>query len=229
MTIRKIIMIALLLLLVMLPCPIFIIAGDLEPSSSPGSTMMTLEDVYTQSQVILDKVEAALACGDAPVPKTGQLTIFADHDDADENKGVPLPETRFTNNGDGTVTDNLTNLVWLRNANYFGQLTWEDAIQACHDLAAGGDLTDGSAQGNWRMPNLNELKSLRNFQHSNPCISDNPFYNIENYLYWSSSTYMSDETYAWIVSMDEGTIYGRIKDSTATEQGPFLWPVRDPF
>ena len=31
------------------------------------------------------------------------------------------PSPRFTDNNDGTVTDNLTGLVWLKNANLFGE------------------------------------------------------------------------------------------------------------
>ena len=49
----------------------------------------------------------------APVAKTGQTTSFASGDDGDLQEGVASPSPRFTNNGDGTVTDNLTGLIWL--------------------------------------------------------------------------------------------------------------------
>ena len=53
----------------------------------------------------------------AMVPKTGQTTGYATGDDGALQKGVAWPNPRFTDNGDGTVTDNLTGLIWLKNAN----------------------------------------------------------------------------------------------------------------
>ena len=63
----------------------------------------------------------------AGVPKTGQTTSSATGDDGDLEKGVTWPSPRFTNNSNGTVTDNLTGLIWLRNANCFGQKAWATA------------------------------------------------------------------------------------------------------
>jgi len=57
----------------------------------------------------------------AAVPKTGQTTSYASNDDGVYQKGVASPNPRFTVgvSGDATncVTDNLTGLVWARNAN----------------------------------------------------------------------------------------------------------------
>ncbi|MCW9078616.1 MAG: hypothetical protein OQK74_05525, partial [Gammaproteobacteria bacterium] len=44
----------------------------------------------------------------APVAKTGQTSSWAPGDDGDLEKGVAWPSPRFTDNLDGTVTDNLT-------------------------------------------------------------------------------------------------------------------------
>jgi hypothetical protein len=51
--------------------------------------------------------------GPAPVPKTGQTTSYAIGDDGDLERGVEKPplKDRFTDNGDGTVLDNLTGLI----------------------------------------------------------------------------------------------------------------------
>jgi hypothetical protein len=51
------------------------------------------------------------------VEVTGQTASFADGDDGDIQAGVPFPIPRFTDQGDGTVKDNLTHLIWLKNAN----------------------------------------------------------------------------------------------------------------
>ena len=56
----------------------------------------------------------------APVPKTGQTTAYAAGDDGTLQKGVASPTPRFTDHGNGTVTDNLTGLIWTKDANAFG-------------------------------------------------------------------------------------------------------------
>ena len=43
-------------------------------------------------------------------------------------KGVAWPNPRFTDNGNGTVTDNLTGLIWLKNANCFGTKKLGDGL-----------------------------------------------------------------------------------------------------
>jgi hypothetical protein len=121
----------------------------------------------------------------APVPQTGQTASFATGDDGDLEKGVASPNPRFTvnvnaadDNGagggiagngicdgtescNGTVTDNLTGLIWLKNANCFGLRTWALALSDVNGLNTGEcGLTDGSVAGDWRLPNVRELQSL---------------------------------------------------------------------
>ena len=72
------------------------------------------------------------------VGETGQLTCYDEvgvviacagaGQDGDPRPGVAWPDLRSVDNGDGTVTDMLTGLVWLRNANCFGQRTWMNAL-----------------------------------------------------------------------------------------------------
>ena len=58
--------------------------------------------------------------GPAPVHKTGQIAQFAAGDDGDLSRGISWPEPRFIDSGDGTVKDQLTGLIWLKNADCFG-------------------------------------------------------------------------------------------------------------
>ena len=90
----------------------------------------------------------------SPVAATGQITSYAGSDDGALQTGVAWPDPRFTDNVDGTVTDNLTGLVWLKNANCFVQTNWTSAIIDANQLASGScSLSDGSAAGDWRLPN----------------------------------------------------------------------------
>lgn len=158
--------------------------------------------------------------GPAAVPKTGQITSYAIGDDGDIEKGIAGPIPRFTDNGDGTVKDNFTGLIWLKNANCFGQRTWNLALSECNNLVSGMcGLTDGTITGDWRLPNLRELQSLVNYEYVYPAVpntmgtgqwSENDvFINIQD-EYWSSSSY-SNGVAAWDISTYDGSVYSEPK------------------
>jgi len=171
----------------------------------------------------------------APVPKTGQTELYATGDDGDLEKGIAWPNPRFTDNGNGTVTDNLTGLIWLKNANcssFGAPESWADALSDCNGLSAGYcGLTDGSIAGDWRLPNRSELNSLVDVAYYNPALSNtagtgqwspgNPFTNVQSNFYWSSSTFAYVTGYAWGVSM----YYGVVISSNKT-YSYYVWPVR---
>lgn len=54
--------------------------------------------------------------GTVEIPQTGQTTSYAAGDDGAVRTGVAWPNPRFTDNGDQTITDNLTGLMWEKNA-----------------------------------------------------------------------------------------------------------------
>ncbi len=84
----------------------------------PADCVGTLSDgVSTIEVAVLDCTPVSAA---APVPRTGQTTSYAVRDDGALQKGVAWPTPRFTDNNNGTITDNLTGLIWLKNANCIG-------------------------------------------------------------------------------------------------------------
>ena len=165
------------------------------------------------------------SAGPALVPKTGQTTSYATGDDGELKKGVTWPNPRFTDNGDGTVTDNLTGLIWLKNANCFGQISWDQALSNCNGLASGScGLTDGSSAGDWRLPNRRELFSLVDDERYDPALpSGHPFINVRYSIYWSSTTNASDPFYAWLVIMSDGDV------SRSDKFGSFFFVLARPW
>ncbi|MFZ4858968.1 MAG: putative Ig domain-containing protein [Desulfuromonadaceae bacterium] len=161
----------------------------------------------------------------APTPKTGQTSIYAAHDDGALQTGVAIPSPRFTDNLDGSVTDNLTGLTWLKNANCFADQTWDIALDKSNTLASGScGLTDGSEAGNWRLPNKNELWSLVDYGCSNPALTvDHPFSNVQSGInyYWSSSNLASGTNYASTIHMFDGMVVHNYAGISY-----FTWPVR---
>ena len=176
--------------------------------------------------------------GPASVPKTGQETPYWPRDDGWYEKGVEWPIVRFNNNGNGTVTDNLTGLIWLRNAQCFEQGDWFLAINNCDQLASRHcGLSDGSVTGDWRLPNRSDLSSLVDVRYLDPPLCNTlgtgqwteglPFINInvETSQYWTSTTFAASSDYAWIVIMYYGdTSY--LSKATYHPVGANTWCVR---
>jgi hypothetical protein len=139
-----------------------------------------------------------------------EITCDGTSQDGAAQRGVASHNPRFTDNGNGTVTDKLTRLVWLKNANCFGSQMWATAINLVNSLATGAcGLTDSSAAGQWRLPNIKELQSLMDRSRGYPTLPAGypfsyPFSDIQadGEPYWSSSFYAYSTDYAWV--LDEG-------------------------
>jgi hypothetical protein len=139
----------------------------------------------------------------------------------------PLTSPRMIDNGDGTISDIVTGLTWLKKADCI-QASWSDAIAAVNSLASGQcGLTDGSTAGQWRMPNRFEMLSLaeRSATFSIAAYYDGIygpdgvtvvgpaiFTTFEDsQYYWTSSTYAPDSTQAWTVYSCDFGVYNTAK------------------
>ncbi len=183
-----------------------------EPATGPASTMVTLDALYD------------LAGQRSRPAKTGQTASSATGDDGALQRGVAWPSPRFTDNGNGTVTDNLTGLIWLQNnANCFGLQSWANALSAANTLNSGEcGLSDGSAEGAWRLPNVREQQSLIDYGQRYPALpSGHPFTGVQTYFYWSSSSYANYPPYAWYVDLGDGVVTYDDKANSF-----YIWPVR---
>jgi hypothetical protein len=179
---------------------------------------------------------SSVTAGPTPVPATGAGDLGGYTEDAREDGttklGVVWPNPRFTDHGNGTVTDNLTNLVWLKNANAFGGKTWTQALADCAALASGqADLTDGSTAGQWRLPSVRELKSLVCANYASPALANtagtgqwtagNPFSSVQSGFYWSGTSFANTTGNAWIVVINVGNVFAVDKSNSN-----YVWPVR---
>jgi hypothetical protein len=160
---------------------------------------------------------------EAPIPITGQVISYSTGDDGDYQMGVIWPDPRFTDNDDGTVTDLLTGLIWLKNANCFEQKVWWDALTSSNSLANGQcELSDGSVPGDWRLPNVREFHSLIDYSRHSPALpAGHPFTGVQLNYYWTSTTHASNAAYAWHVHTNLGNV-----NNPRKEQKWYVWPVR---
>jgi hypothetical protein len=123
----------------------------------------------------------------------------------------PLKPQRFVDNGDGTVTDTETNLMWTKNADPFGRLNWHDAMSRCSSFSISGI-------GGWRLPSMDELVALYHaIRHGHP------FYGVRPSVYWSSTTHAPNSINAWNVNMRFGFIQTNSASKHLTNH---VWPVR---
>ena len=221
-----------------MPGPIH--AGDLEPLGPPAPTMVTLQDIYDS---LVDLVVVIVVVG---LQSTGQTECWDESgtpiscagtgQDGEYQAGVST-SPRFTANGDGSVTDNQTGLIWLQDAECFGRVEeWTTALFIANTLASGScGLTDGSVAGDWRLPNVTEQLSLIDYGQSRPALTPgHPFSNVRygygaiEDAYWSSTSSVGDPSRAWYVHFYEGATIWASKSYifTLTPEG-IVWPVRD--
>jgi hypothetical protein len=204
---------------------LFFTTPALSKQPVPGQVSGLTEALLKLSPEELSQVLEGIGVSTIPaqVPKTGQTIPYAAGDDGSLQKGVPWPEPRFTDNGNGTVTDKLTGLIWMKNASVLGAASWSQALIIANGLKSGdADLTDGSVAGDWRLPNLRELQSLIDYSSTNPALpAGHPFTGVQSFFCWSSTTNAYYPTYAWHVFFSDGNVYGNVKSYFS-----YVWCVR---
>ena len=169
-----------------------------------------------------------------------------------QNKCGPCEGTcsvggRWCDNGDGTVTDMTTCLVWLKYANWGGKYPWrsgetdcgvpndpcyyDDARQRAGLLESGETIStgpvfleDGSVEGDWRLPTKTELSDIINEGGETVSYSNTQLFKgvVSSQYYWSNTTHVSNFNYAYRVFMNNGAVTSGLK-----EDSHYMWPVRD--
>lgn len=160
---------------------------------------------------------------------------------------------RFVDCGNGTVTDTLTGLIWLKNASCFSSLnsgvTYPQAVQAANALKDGTcGLTDGSVAGDWAVPGVQDFKSLfslapnacpgsLNMPAANgvSCFSTQPWADNIQPLYWTINGSNVNSfgigtlsfSYAWQAVTGFNSFQPGDKSAAIGPSFPnSLWPVR---
>ena len=155
--------------------------------------------------------------GEYKLPDTGQHTCY----DADGHViDCPAPgepfygqdaqyqgaEPAYRDNGDGTVTDLNTGLMWMRatadtdndgDIDSGDELDWQPACDYCDGLEYAG-------YSDWRLPDRRELMSIVDYGRDYPAI--NPVFSCRSSYYWSSSTYAFRPAHAWGVDFISGRV-----------------------
>ncbi|MGX9727484.1 MAG: Lcl C-terminal domain-containing protein [Candidatus Electronema sp. VV] len=131
------------------------------------------------------------------------------------------PDSRLTDNGDGTVTDTKTGLMWKQcveglsgsdcASGTAGSFTWQQALQQPGTVNNAGGF---AGHTDWRLPNIKELRSIVEEQCYSPAINQNRFPNTPSSDVWSGSpyAYALNSVASWYVNFN----YGRSRTYSRT-------------
>ena len=127
------------------------------------------------------------------LPDTGQTTGYTATPGEDADFVINPPS--FTDNGDGTITDNITGLMWQKTDS--GEMVFENAASYCRNLSVGG-------YKDWRLPRSHELFSINNFESLNPALNTVYFTKTLADYWWTSDFRADDTTKVWVANAGGG-------------------------
>jgi hypothetical protein len=174
---------------------------------SPLTVTVTADDGHAQSVPASCPVAVAEQAVGAQTGGAGKL-----------ESARAAPNSRFTDHGDGTVTDNQTGLDWVQTphslAGNSGTMVWSNAVDFCNDLIYAG-------HSDWRLPSRTELMSLVDSTQKSPSLPAGHLFDVQNSHYWSSTPHAGLSGFAWYVNLS----YGYVSDYS-TALSFYVWPVR---
>ena len=110
---------------------------------------------------------------------------------------------RFTDNGDGTITDNENKTLIIKDPSaipgFDKTMTFEEAARDCKGLSYAG-------YNDWRMPTLKEEQSIRDYTKHDPVWDKKVFGGKHDDWYWTSTPCAWNKDAAWCVTSDYGDV-----------------------
>jgi len=111
---------------------------------------------------------------------------------------------RFVDNGDGTITDTVTGLMWQQETSL--NKNWTDALSSCQELELAG-------YSDWRLPGREVLRSIVDYTRYAPSLDMRFFIKSMAAAYWSSTTDQQEMNKAWCIHFQYGNDVSRNKNS----------------
>lgn len=148
------------------------------------------------------------------LPDTGEVNSYTSTFGEDNDYTIHPPF--FIVNGNGTVTDTITNLMWQQTDG--GEMSIESAQLYCDSLNLAG-------YSDWRLPNAHEAFSILNHQYSNPALDITVFPKTLAEYWWTSDKQVNDVSKVWATNSGGG-IGNHPKSETISAGGIKRFHVR---
>ncbi|MEI8037834.1 MAG: DUF1566 domain-containing protein [Verrucomicrobiota bacterium] len=129
----------------------------------------------------------------AALPDTGQVASYSTITGEDADYTINPPN--YKNNGDGTITDRITGLMWQQVDG--GEMTWDQAVTYAAGLSLGGHR-------DWRIAFATELYSIMDLGTINPAINTTYFTASAADYWWSADVAVDDATKVWVTNAGGG-------------------------
>ena len=184
-------------------------AGSLSPTGSPAATMYTLSDIYY-------KLTANTSAGTHTVststsPAASFKTLAEIYAAIPNGGGDPNTVGPFTNNSDGTYTDQHTLLMWQGSQS--SAVEYSSAVSYCDALSLAG-------HSDWRLPTVKEWESVLDYSQFDSATTLSGVVGDV----WTITSLAHDTTYAWIVRVYNGIIDSDLKSGSGTYQAQCVRP-----
>jgi hypothetical protein len=165
--------------------------------------------------------------GESLLPKSGAGLISGYSldikEDGSTQRGISWPIPRFYVT-DETIIDNMTGLIWMKNANLAGTKNWKGSLDFITALNSANSGIGTAGHHDWRLPNVNEALTLINYGNSQPAVwlKNQGFTNVQT-TYWTSTTVAYSEwtSNAWLLF----TEYGEVWSTHSKANYHYVWPV----
>jgi hypothetical protein len=214
------------------------VRGFVADITPPGGDPTRVTDAVAAIDAVLAAIDEdsgdddpdTITCGagaTALTLATGHTVSQIAGDDGDLKRGAGM---RYALNGDGTVTDLNTAMMWSLKTDDSGlhdkddSFLWSDAAaESAWDWLEDVNTDALGGYSDWRLPNVRELESLTDIGAAGPMIPSD-FANTISGPYWTSTTSATATSDAWSVDFSTGAV-----TPTGKDQAGYVRAIRGPI
>jgi hypothetical protein len=139
------------------------------------------------------------------LPDTGQNTSYTNTFGEDADYTINAPS--YIRNGNGTITDTITGLMWQQNDG--GEMSYQSAMLYADTTTLGGF-------NDWRLPTALEAYSILNLQNNNPALNTTYFTKTTAEYWWTSNRQANDTSKVYCTNAGGGIGNHRLNETIST-------------
>jgi hypothetical protein len=195
---------------------IYIKYSDINKPFSPGEKLHFFSGTESVTVEVVFPMQTFARCRltskNTDIFSSLKKGVFAYREDASSDY-----TKQFRDNGDGTISDVRSGLMWLKNTDYSAEMNYKDAVNYCKNFKAAG-------YSDWRLPQKSEIEAMEisSYVDWNAYLITCGFSRIPPH-FWTSSkvTNPSGVDIVSLFFLNPGHCF-----SAPTGYRSYVWPVR---